>query len=186
MYVCAPHVCLVPREVRRVAESLGAGVIDGCCECWDPNPGPRREQPVLNCWSSHSSPFSLSFDKWGHKVTQEMPWMEFPSEKVESGTTRGTPWFSTHSFLGNKVSSWILGKCGFTAGEGGRPWAVLTCDEIRASQMQSWDCFPFSWPLQFSLLSVECLPLVLRNGFIVDCKGILQRHCFVTVNLFKI
>lgn len=67
------------------------------------------------------APFSLSFDKWGHKVTQEMPWMEFPSEKVESGTTRGTPWFSIHSFLGNKVSSWILGKCGFTAGEGGRP-----------------------------------------------------------------
>jgi hypothetical protein len=43
------HVCLVPAEARSV-RAQETGVIDSCelpCGCWELNPGPLKEQPVL-------------------------------------------------------------------------------------------------------------------------------------------
>jgi len=44
MYVCVPHVCLVPREV---IGSSGIRVTDGCelsCGCWEQNPVGGQEE----------------------------------------------------------------------------------------------------------------------------------------------
>lgn len=49
MSVCVPHACLV-LEVRRGRETPGAVVTAGCeplCGCWESNPSPQGEQPVL-------------------------------------------------------------------------------------------------------------------------------------------
>lgn len=48
MCVCAPHVCLVPTEARR--GYVTPGVTDSSESlpgCWEFNPGPVEEQPVL-------------------------------------------------------------------------------------------------------------------------------------------
>ena len=50
MYVCAPHVCVVPKEAREGTNFPGTGVMDGCEPphgCWELNPGDQQEQPVL-------------------------------------------------------------------------------------------------------------------------------------------
>lgn len=44
MYICLPHVCLVPVEATVVL------VLDGSepsCGCWESNLSPLKEQPVL-------------------------------------------------------------------------------------------------------------------------------------------
>lgn len=48
--ICIPHVCLVPKEVRKSVEFPGTGVMDKCeplCGCWELNLGLPQEQPVL-------------------------------------------------------------------------------------------------------------------------------------------
>jgi hypothetical protein len=48
MYVCIPHVCLMPEKIR----SRETGVMDGyepSCGYQELNPGPLQKQQVLNC-----------------------------------------------------------------------------------------------------------------------------------------
>lgn len=50
-YMSAPHVCLVPAEVRGGVgvRSLRTGVIDGCEPlggCWESNPDSLQEQAI--------------------------------------------------------------------------------------------------------------------------------------------
>lgn len=52
MYVCAPHGCLVPAEVRGGHWTPRTRVMNGHeppRACWESNMGPLQEQPVLNC-----------------------------------------------------------------------------------------------------------------------------------------
>ena len=78
-FVCmsawAPHVCLVPREVRRGVGSPGAGVPDDHGECWGPNLGPLQEQQVFLSAESPHGPF-LSFDRWDHQVARGVSWLQ--------------------------------------------------------------------------------------------------------------
>ena len=50
MYVCAPCACLVPVDSEKDIRSPGTEVTDGCepsCGCWELNPSPLQEHPVL-------------------------------------------------------------------------------------------------------------------------------------------
>ena len=56
IYVCAPHVCLVPVETRKQCSIswnysyCWLDLIRQRCGCWEPNLGPLQEQPsALNC-----------------------------------------------------------------------------------------------------------------------------------------
>lgn len=49
MYICAPHVCLLPTEVRR-HRTLSTEIADGCmlpCGCWELNLGALEQQVLL-------------------------------------------------------------------------------------------------------------------------------------------
>lgn len=49
MYVCAPHVCLVPSKVKRDLEFLGLELwmVEPPRQFWEPNQGAWQEQQVL-------------------------------------------------------------------------------------------------------------------------------------------
>jgi hypothetical protein len=48
-YVCVPHAFLLPQRSEEDIRSTGAGVTDGCeqCWCWELNRQPLEEQSVL-------------------------------------------------------------------------------------------------------------------------------------------
>lgn len=59
MYICAPHVCLVPAETRRryclpLNKSLVSS-LESPCGCWKENLYPLQDQPVFNHWAISSS-----------------------------------------------------------------------------------------------------------------------------------
>lgn len=63
-FVCVPHACQVPTEVRREGYSSWNRRTKGCdqpCGCWQSNQGPLEDQPVfLTAKPSPSGP-SVSF-----------------------------------------------------------------------------------------------------------------------------
>jgi hypothetical protein len=45
MYICTPHTCLVPAQVRKCCQVFWTGVRDGCeppCGCWEQKSGPLQ------------------------------------------------------------------------------------------------------------------------------------------------
>lgn len=50
IYLCVPHACLVPIDVRRGCHIPGTGVLDGCEPprgCWEPSTSSLQEQSEL-------------------------------------------------------------------------------------------------------------------------------------------
>lgn len=64
MYVCAPHVCLVPTKVREVIGAPRNKVRDGhklSGGCWELNLCPLKEQPVLSIAEPTLQPWNKAF-----------------------------------------------------------------------------------------------------------------------------
>lgn len=61
MYVCVPHVCLVPLELKESVVSPGTGILDSCkpCECWESNLGLMHEQVLSTVDLSLQPPTEL-------------------------------------------------------------------------------------------------------------------------------
>lgn len=67
LYVCVLCVCLVATETRRGCQTLGTVVLGGCelpDGCWELNPVPLPEQPVLLAMEPHFQPWSCDFKWW--------------------------------------------------------------------------------------------------------------------------
>jgi len=69
MYCFCPQVCLF-EGVR----SPGTGATDSCelpCGCWELNPGPLEEHPVLNCWAI-SAALNVNL-----QISEMRPWLPY-------------------------------------------------------------------------------------------------------------
>lgn len=64
-YISAPHICLVPVEVRKEHWVLWNGLTGGyepSCRSWELNPGSLQEQPML--FAAEPSLLFLNQDFW--------------------------------------------------------------------------------------------------------------------------